>query len=193
MGDTTYMRDYHLPAHQHQIVHPDPRPLPPTRRLLPARPAHPELRAYFPAPVEEDPDGVAFFDAADAAGDVGAVVEDEGDEDLGGFDGVLQREEVLAELLARLGVAEEGGFGEDLGGEGEGGGGAEAAFLGGGGGAGAGRGDGGVGRGGGGGFGVFGGILAVVVVVVEAEGEFALGGVLALFLQRVRGRRGAVL
>lgn len=187
------MRDNHLPPHQHQIVHPDARPLPPARRLLrpgAARPAHAQLRAHFAAPVQEHPDGVAFFDAAHAAGDVGAVVEDEGDEDLGGSDGVLAREELLAQVFARLRVPEEGGFGEDRGGEGQGGGGAEAAF--GGGGAGGGRGGGGgAGGRGGGGFGAVG--FFFVVVVVDAEGEFALGGVLALFLQRVAGGRGTVL
>lgn len=192
------MRDNHLPPHQHQIVHPDARPLPPARRLLrpgAARAAHAQLRAHFAAPVQEHPDGVALLDAARAAGDVGAVVEDEGDEDLGGSDGVLAREELLAQLFARLRVPEERGFGEDRGGEGEGGGGAEAAFRGGGaGGAGRGGGGGAGGRGGGG----FGAVacffVRVVVVVVEAEGEFALGGVLAFFLlQGVAGGRGTVL
>lgn len=191
------MRDNDLPPHQHQIVDADARPLPPARRLLrpgAAGPAHAQLRAHFAAPVQEQPDGVALLDAARAAGGVGAVVEDEGDEDLGGADGVLAREELLAQLFARLRVPQEGGFGEDRGGEGEGGGGAEAALRGGGAGGGGRGGDGGAGGRGGGGFGAVGGFFfGFAVVVVEAEGEFALGGVLAFFLQRVAGGRGTVL
>ena len=111
------MRYYHLPPHQHQIIYPYPRPLPPTRCLLPTRTPYAELSADLSAAVEEYPDWVALFDAAYAAGDVGAVVEDEGDEDFGGFDCFLEEEEFFAELLAGLGFAEECRFGHYFRGE----------------------------------------------------------------------------
>ena len=63
---------------------------------------------------------VALLDFAHPARDVGAVVEDEWDQDLCRFNAFLEDEELLAERFARLRVAEKGGFGERFGGEGEG-------------------------------------------------------------------------
>lgn len=108
-----YVRDDDFPPNQHQVIHAHPCPVAPTARLLPAPDA--QLRAQLPAPVEEQPDVVAFLDLAGAAGDVGAVVEDKGDEDLGGLDGLLHREEFLAQLFAGLGFAQQRGFGQSFG------------------------------------------------------------------------------
>lgn len=109
-----YMRDDDFAPHQHQIIHPHPRPFPATVRPL-ASPTDAQLRADFPAPVQQQPNVIALLDLARAARDVGAVVEDEGHKDLGRFDGVLHREELLAQLLPCLDFAQEGRFRQDFG------------------------------------------------------------------------------
>lgn len=99
------MRNDNLPPNHHQIIHPHPRPLPP-RTLIPAR--HPQLRAHLPAPVQEQPHEIALLHPACAARDIGPVVEDKGDDDVGGFDGFLYGEEFFAQEFAGLGFAQEG-------------------------------------------------------------------------------------
>lgn len=113
------MRYDHLPSDKHQIVHAHSRPFPATISLLSTSSAHPELGTDFPAPVQEQPDVIALLDFAGASGDVGPVVEDKGDEDVGGFDGFLHGQEFLPQLFPGLGLAEEGGFGHDFGDEGD--------------------------------------------------------------------------
>ena len=106
-------------SHQHQVVDTDSRPLVATLCFLSAIPTDAQFGADLPTSVEEEPDVVALFRLAGAAGDVGAVVEDEGNDDLGGFDGFLHEEEFFAEVFSGLGFVEEGGFGHCFGGDGE--------------------------------------------------------------------------
>ncbi len=72
---------------------------------------------------------LAFFDFAAPAGNVGAVVEDEGDDDFGGAHAFLHEEEGAAEGFAGGGFGAEGGFGEGAGDDGEGGVGTKTALF----------------------------------------------------------------
>ena len=103
----THMWHNDLAAHQHEVVDAHACPFPPRARLLPAGTAagHTAFRTHFTAPVEEHPDVIAFLDLTYSAGNICAVVEHEWDQDLCRFDLLLQGEEFLAQLLARLCVS----------------------------------------------------------------------------------------
>lgn len=55
---------------------------------------------------------VALLHAHHAAGDVGTVVKNKGDRDLGGFDGCLFGQKLFADGFALGGFTAESGFGE---------------------------------------------------------------------------------
>lgn len=98
------------PADQHQVVDADARPLPPRVCLF----ADAQVGANLPALVQANPDKVAFLDAHDTARNVGAVVKDKRDRNLGGADGFLDDEELLAQPLALNSLPLHRGLGHGL-------------------------------------------------------------------------------
>lgn len=116
MSGQMYMRYDDLASHKHQVVHAYPCPFSTATALL-AAVADAELSAHLSASVEKEPDVIALLDFTCAPGDVGAVVEDEGDDDIGGFDSFLHRQKLLPQLLPCLGLSEQSRFRHGFGNE----------------------------------------------------------------------------
>ena len=104
------MRHDHRPPHQQQVVDADAGPVSPGVRAL-IRP-NPELRAHFAALVEKEPDKIALFDPHNTAGDVGPVIKDKRNGNLGRLDGRLQQEKLLTQRLPLGSLSPERGLGQ---------------------------------------------------------------------------------
>lgn len=122
------MRHNQLAPHHHQIIHPDPCPVPPAPTFIPSFARR--VGAQLPRPFQEQPDRIALFHATRAAGHAFAVEEGEGQDEIGLLDALLHLRVLLAERLFELRLAEERGLGHGFGLEGDGRVGFEAAFLG---------------------------------------------------------------
>lgn len=97
------MRNDQVAPDQHQIIHPNLRPLPPAINLL----TDPQLRAHLATAIQKHPYEIALLDRAHPTGNVRAVVEDERDRDLRHLDRLLQNHELFPQALPRLRLAQQ--------------------------------------------------------------------------------------
>lgn len=91
-------------SHHHQIIHAHPRPLLPRARQVPLPDT--QFRPDLPALIQEHPRQIALLDPAHAAGYVRAVVEHERDVYLRFPHRFLYRQELLPQVLSRLGLSQ---------------------------------------------------------------------------------------
>ena len=101
----TYMRYDQVPSHKHQVIDPDPRPV----LLRPvSSPCH--ICADFARTFKEQPDVIAFLHPARAAWRAFAIVEGEGNDDLGRLDCFLDLVVFFPQLLLEMAFARESGL-----------------------------------------------------------------------------------
>jgi hypothetical protein len=89
-------------SNEHQVVHADSGPVPSTSVA-----AYTQLSARLPGFVEEEPDLCALLDSASTAGGVGPIIENKWNHHLGRFDGGPHDDKVLSRHVCLLRFAME--------------------------------------------------------------------------------------